>query len=245
MQCDLLLCQFYCCPFLSFKRSQRFRPKVSTSKKKFNVNIMLFLSRTNNSFNNVHNLRPPQTSVITSLLVFIIFISVQYLSLPSSAVAASDTPSSSSSSSNQPYENSHDLLNLHLLEDVQDKSSSAREDCRNPTLSSFLRSFKLAPFLPDDYRRVTKSMDLGNEDRPGNIYNRVNSFNDTLKLVDRLLAYGEKVAENEDFQDAVKYLTTTVIDMMYAVRVTPECQVDLMRIAEAAREKQLWAWRCK
>ncbi|KAH9389434.1 hypothetical protein TYRP_023307 [Tyrophagus putrescentiae] len=95
-----------------------------------------------------------KTSFIYSLLVFIIFISVHrasYTLIP-------------------PMKNSHDLLNAFTDLRCAGQIIKCRGGLSQSDISSFLRSFKLAPFLPDDYRRVTKSMDLGNEDRPGKPY---------------------------------------------------------------------------
>ena len=107
-------------------------------------------------------------------------------------------------------------------------------------LSSFIRNFDPKPFLPSDYDEIEEkmpSMDLHNY--------QAHHLNDTIRLVERLINYGQKLMNNTDLRDTSLYLSSVMMDKLYRAEISEQCTADLLRVVGAMRSRNLWAFKCK
>lgn len=140
--------------------------------------------------------------------------------------------------------NEEDDFEENLEED--DNENTIEENCDDAKLSSFVRNFKASSFLPEDYKVVKESMNFNvNEQESDRIYEQINSLNDTFQVINRLLKYGHKLRNNVDIIDTIKYLSSITTDEVYEAKISSECTADLLHVAQAIMNNQLWAWNCE
>lgn len=127
----------------------------------------------------------------------------------------------------------------------EDNGEAFSNNCHNG-MSSFVRHFDYSPYLPDDFEEVYENVNLGDEMTEGNVYGQIDNINDTLHIINRLVKYGDKLKGNSDILNSAKYLLSILSDkLLYDARMSSECTADLIKVMQAARNGQLWAWKCE
>lgn len=126
----------------------------------------------------------------------------------------------------------------------EDNGEAFSNNCPN-RMSSFVRHVDYSQYLPDDFEEVYENVNLGDEMTEGNVYGQIDNINDTLHIINRLVKYAEKWKGNTDILNSAKYLLSILSDKLYDARMSSECTADLIKVMQAARNGQLWAWKCE
>lgn len=125
-----------------------------------------------------------------------------------------------------------------LSEVDEDEDLEDTEYC-DGRISTFVRNLNRTQFLPPDYEELEEAVSKGD------IRNKIHHINDTIKIVERLVAYGQQLTTNKDLKDAILYFSSLITEKLYKVNISPSCMGDLVTVLSAIRNRKLWAMQCK
>ena len=106
-------------------------------------------------------------------------------------------------------------------------------------LSTFVRTFDGASFLPDDYEHLSE---VFSKHGP---YRHHKRLEDMLETLNRLWKMAEKVQDNKDLKDTGLYVSSVLSDKLYEAEVSAQCTADLIAIGGGLQALQPWAFKCK
>lgn len=124
-------------------------------------------------------------------------------------------------------------------EDEDENGEGDDDDSCDSRLSTFVRSFDGAAYLPDDFEVLTEQLHTVGP------YGHVKSLNGTLAILQRNAAFAEKLRANKDLSDTFMYVSSVLSDKLYDAKLSSQCAADLLAIGQAIRNTEEWAFRCK
>lgn len=106
-------------------------------------------------------------------------------------------------------------------------------------LSSFVRSFSFSSLVAEDYANLSDYVKLHGA------HGHYKTVQDTISVTERITKWITRLRNTKDYSDAVAYVGSLVMDMMYDAEVGPQCLADFQTVLSSAREGHDWPLMCK